>query len=182
MFSILYSPEAACLSRRVEAVLDWYAVYVRSRFERVTEQALARRGYQAFSPFYRIKRKASDRTKVIELPLFPGYVFCCFDAQRRLPIISAPGVVAVVGTGKTPSPISLAEVRSIQTVVNSGRPVRPERYLRQGQRVRIEAGPLCGVEGTLTKLKSACRLVVSVELLQRSIAVELDQESVLPLP
>jgi len=160
---------------------QWYALYVRSNHERATEQCLKGKGYPAFSPFYQILRKRSDRTKKLELPLFPGYVFCSFDAQKRLPILTTPGVVTVVGAGNVPEPVALEEIHSIQKVAESGRSVQPWPFLRQGQRVRIDAGPLSGTEGTLLKVKDELRLVVSITMLQRSMAVVVDQDSVRPL-
>lgn len=81
----------------------WYALYVRSNFERAAEQCLRGKGYQAFSPFYQTWRKRSDRTKRLDLPLFPGYVFCSFNANKRLPILTTPGVVTIVGGATFPS-------------------------------------------------------------------------------
>jgi len=159
----------------------WYALYVRSHFERVTEQCLRGKGYRAFSPFCQILRKRSDRTKKLELPLFPSYVFCSFDANQRLPILTTPGVVNVVGAGNVPEPVRLSEIESIQKVAESGRAVQPWPFLREGQKVRIDAGPLSGTEGVLLRVKDALHLVVSITLLQRSIAIVVDQESVLPL-
>lgn len=157
---------------------DWYALYVRSNFEKIAERALADRGYPSFSPFYRARRKWSDRTKDVDLPLFPGYVFCSFDPEARLPILTTPGVVHVVSVGPTPAPVDLTEIESVQATARSGYQVLPWPFLREGQRVRIEAGPLSGVEGTLVKTKSDLRLVVSVTLLQRAISVEIDQDLV----
>lgn len=160
---------------------EWFALYVRSNFEKTIEQCLKEKGYQAFSPFYQTLRKRSDRTKMLDVPLFPGYVFCCFDASKRLPILTTPGIVKIVGAGNIPEPVNLAEIRSVQMVSESGRPVQPWPFLRQGQRVRIEAGPLAGTEGTLLRVKDQLRLVVSITLLQRSLAIEVDQDQVRPL-
>jgi transcription antitermination factor NusG len=159
----------------------WYALYVRSHFEKATEQCLKGKGYTAFSPFYRTLRRRPDRNKILALPLFPGYVFCRFNASRRLPILTTPGVVSVVGAGNVPEPVKMSEIQSIQKVAESGRPVQPWPFLLEGQKIRIEAGPLFGTEGTLLKVKDELRLVVSITLLQRSMAVEVDQESVSPL-
>jgi transcription antitermination factor NusG len=160
---------------------QWFAIYVRSHFERAVEQCLKGKGYEAFSPFYQTVRKRSGRTKVLDLPLFPGYVFCCFNPHRRLPILTTPGIVHVLGPGNVPEPVKLSEICSIRTVAQSGQPVRPWPFLQQGQKIRIEAGPLSGTEGTLLRVKNQLRLVVSVTLLQRSMAVEVDQELVRPL-
>jgi transcription antitermination factor NusG len=160
---------------------QWYALYVRSHCERATEQRLKGKGYRAFSPFYQTWRKRADRTKQLDLPLFPGYVFCCFNPNKRGPILTTPGVVIIVGAGKTPEPVMQSEIDSIQIVAEAGRTVQPWPFLRQDQRVRIEAGPLAGIEGTLLTAKGQLRLVVSITLLQRAMAVEVDQEVVRPL-
>lgn len=159
----------------------WYALYVRARFEKAAERCLKGKGYEAFSPFYQTIRRRSGRTKVFDLPLFPSYVFCSFNQSKRLPILTTPGVVHVVGAGNVPEPIEVAEIRSIQAVAESGQPVTPWPYLPGGHKIRIEAGPLSGTEGTLLRVKSELRLVVSITLLQRSMAVEVDQELVRPL-
>jgi transcription antitermination factor NusG len=160
---------------------QWFALYVKSRSERVTEQCLSGKGYEAFSPVYESRRKRSDRMVIINSPLFPGYVFCRFDVTKRLPILTTPGVVTIVGPGNIPEPISPAEIQSLRCVVTSGRAVEPWPLLRQGQRVRIESGPLSGTEGVLLTVKNQLRLVVTITLLQRSIAVEVDRDSVRPL-
>jgi transcription antitermination factor NusG len=160
---------------------QWFALYVRSHFERAVEQCLKGKGYQAFSPFYQTIRKRSGRTKMLDVPLFSGYVFCCFNPHKRLPILTTPGIVHILGPGNVPEPVKLSEIRSIQTVAESGQPVQPWPFLQQGQKIRIEAGPLAGTEGTLLRVKNKLQLVVSVELLRRSMAVEVDQELVRPL-
>jgi transcription antitermination factor NusG len=160
---------------------QWYALYVRSHSERATEHRLKCKGYRAFSPFYQTLRKRPDRTKQLDLPLFPGYVFCCFNPSKRMPILATPGVVIIVGAGKIPEPVKQSEIDSIQIVAEAGHTVQPWPFLRQDQRIRIEAGPLAGIEGTLLTVKDQLRLVVSITLLQRSMAVEVDQEVVRPL-
>lgn len=164
-----------------EPALSWYAVYVRSRHEKVVEGALQGKGYSAFSPAYRVRRKHSDRTVDVDVPLFPGYVFCQFDVARRLPILTTPGVVFVVSTGDTPQAVEAHEIASLQTIVASGRAVQPWPFLKEGQRVRVQAGPLSGALGTLVRIKNDTRLIVSVTLLQRSVAVEIDQDSAVPV-
>jgi transcription antitermination factor NusG len=159
----------------------WFALYVRSNFERKTEEHLKGRGYHAFSPFYKIRRKRAESTKRFDVPLFPGYVFASFNPCQRLPILTTPGVVKIVGSGNVPEPLRLTEIESIQKAVTSGCPVQPWPYLKAGQRVRIEAGPLAGTEGLLIRVKDERRLVVSITLLQRAMALELDQEIVQPV-
>jgi len=136
------------------------------------------KGYSAFSPFYRIRRKRSDRTTEVVLPLFPGYVFGQFDSSRRQPVLTTPGVVKIVGSGNGPEPIEDAEILSIQAIVKSDLPIQPWPFLLAGQRVQITAGPLTGAVGTLLKVKNDYRLIASITLLQRSIAVEIDHDSV----
>ncbi|MCI0423321.1 MAG: NusG-like protein [Acidobacteria bacterium] len=134
------------------------------------------KGYEEFLPLYRSRRRWSDRMKAIEKPLFPGYVFCRFDVQKRLPILMTPGVRLIAGIGKTPLPVNDSEMAALQLIVQSGLQAEPWPFLQVGQRVRIERGSLQGVEGILMAIKKPYRLVVSVTLLQRSVAVELDGE------
>jgi transcription antitermination factor NusG len=156
-------------------------LYVRSRHEKVVESGLRGKGYAAFSPFYRTKRKRVDRIAEIDVPLFPGYVFCLFDSLRRLPILMTPGIVGIVGPGNHPEPVDDAEIASIRTLALSGQPVQPWPFLRTGQRVRLQAGPLVGAEGIFLRVKDEYHLVVSVTLLQRSVSVVVEKDSVVPL-
>ena len=153
----------------------WFAVRVRPQRERRIAEAFRHKGYEAFLPLYSSRRSWSDRVKEIELPLFPGYVFCRFQAGSRLPILTTPGVVYVVGVGRAPAPIDDREVAALQAVVRSGLYAQPWRFLRAGQRVQIVAGPLCGLEGIYLDSRGDHRLVVSVSLLQRSVGVEIDR-------
>jgi transcription antitermination factor NusG len=159
----------------------WYALYVRSRHEKIVESGLRGKGYSAFSPFYRTRRKRVDRIANIDVPLFPGYVFCFFDSNKRLPILVTPGIVGIVGPGHRPEPVEDIEIASIRTLAMSGRPVQPWPFLRSGQRVRLQAGPLVGAEGIFLRVKDEYHLVVSVTLLQRSVSVIVEKESVAPL-
>ena len=160
----------------------WYALRVKSRYENTVATHLQGRGYESFLPVYKSQRRWSDRFKEIELPLFSGYVFCQFSPLNRLPILSIPGVVHVVGVGRTPIPIDESEIAAIQAGIKSGLPSQPWPFLQVGNRVRIEYGPLCGLEGILSGFRGHQRLVLSVTLLQRSIAVQVDAAWVQPLP
>ena len=160
----------------------WFALRVRSRHENTVAAILGGKGYEWFVPLYKSRRLWSDRIKEIQLSLIPGYVFCRFDPQHRFPILTTPGVVSVVGIGKCPIPIDDAEIAAIQAAVRSGFPSRPWPFLQIGQRVRVEHGPLCGLEGILLYVKGQRRLVLSVTLLQRSVAVEVDDAWVVPTP
>jgi transcription antitermination factor NusG len=112
--------------------------------------------------------------------LFPGYIFCSFNPAARLPILVTPGVIQIVGTSNQPAPIDETEITAIRTAVHARLPTEPYPYLKVGQKVRLEDGPLWGVEGILLAFKGRHRLVLSVSLLQRSIAVEVDHAWVTP--
>jgi len=160
----------------------WYALRVKSRFENSVVTHLQGRGYESFLPMYKSRRRWSDRFKEIELPLFAGYVFCQLNPLDRLPILTVPGVVHVVGIGRNPAPIDESEIAAIQATVKSGLPSQPWPFLQIGHTVRIEHGPLYGVEGVLLGFRGHHRLVLSVTLLQRSVAVQIDEAWVHPIP
>lgn len=156
----------------------WMAIRVRSRFEKIAAEALRQKGYEYFLPLYRSTRVWSDRTKRLDLPLFPGYLFCRFSVRNRVPVLECPGVMHIVGIGKTPIPVDDEEIAALQQVVHSGLPVVPCEFLQLGQRVRVRSGPLANVQGILVDVRKHHRIVVSVSLLRRSVAVELDRDAV----
>lgn len=160
---------------------EWYALRVKSRRESVVAMHLNTKGYESFLPTYKCQRRWSDRLKEVELPLFAGYVFCRFDALNRLPVLTVPGVLHVVGVGKDPAPIDETEIASIQASVKTGLTRQPWPFLQIGDRMRIEYGPLCGVEGILLRFGGHQRLVLSVTLLQRSVAVQIEEAWVRPI-
>jgi len=159
----------------------WYALWVKSNREKVIAAALQHMGYEHFLPLYRTQRRWSDRQKDLELPLFSGYVFCRLDPLHRLPVLMIPGAISFIGLGNTPIPVEDSEITALQTIVREGAPVVPWPFLQVGQRVRIERGSLREIEGVVTELKSGLRLVVSVGLLQRSVAVEIDRDLITPI-
>jgi transcription antitermination factor NusG len=152
----------------------WFAVQTRPRFEKAAFQLLHQKGYDLVLPLCRSRRQWKHRSAVVSTPLFPGYLFCRMNPNHRLPVLTTPGVVRILSAGKAPAPLDDSEVLSIRTLVASGLPPRPCPFLRAGELVEIPAGPLRGVRGTVVGLKGDCRLVVSVTLLQRSVAVEID--------
>jgi len=158
----------------------WYALRVRPRYEKTVASTLLAKGYEGFLPLYRHKSRWSDRIKEVLLPLFPGYLFCRLDINHRLPVLVSPGVIEVVGIAKSPYPIEETEIAALQSIVVSNLQAEPRTYLNIGSRVLIELGPLSGVEGILTGKKGNRKLVVSVSLLQRSVAVEIDESWVVP--
>jgi transcription antitermination factor NusG len=159
----------------------WFALAVRSRYEFFAAASLARNGYEQFLPTYRCKRRWSDRIKELELPLFPGYVFCKFDPEERLPILKTPGLICIVGIARRPMPVDESEIGAIRTLVSSGLSRQPWPYLRIGRRVRVCRGALDGLEGILVNFKGHDRIVLSVNLLQRSVAVEVESAWVAPV-
>ena len=163
------------------AKFPWYAVQVRAQHEKRVAESLTGKGCECLLPSYRERRKWSDRTKVLDLPLFPGYVFSRFDVDVRLPILTIPGVVGIVGIGKTPQPLDPREIEYIRKVTSVGAPAQPWPFLKVGQRVRITAGALTGVEGILVQRRSETRVVLSVSLLQKSISVQVDSDAVRPV-
>ena len=152
----------------------WYALHVRSRKESYVASQISSQGYECFLPTYRSVRKWSDRLKEVEQPLFPGYLFCRFNYYQRRPLIATSGVMQIVGTGRTAVPVADDEITSLQLALSSGLPRQPWPYLEVGQRVRINYGNLRGLEGLLVNLKGNHRVVLSVSLLQRSVAMEVD--------
>ena len=168
--------------RRPERPLSWFALRVRSNYERIAAAHLRERGFEEFSPSYQVQRRWSDRTKTMEQFLFPGYVFSRLNPHDRLPVVTVPGVVSLVGFGKVPTAIPDQEIENIRTMVQSGLLMKPWPFLEVGQRVLIERGPLAGVEGILQDVKGRFRLVVSISLLQRSVSAEVDRTWVRPIP
>ncbi len=163
------------------AGLSWFALQTRSRWESTASGLLRAKGLETLLPTYTTKRKWSDRNKVVESPLFPGYVFCRFDVHNRLPVLITPGVISVVGRGKTPVAIDEFEILSIQAAIQSGVPVEPWPYVEIGERVRIKDDVLDGMQGILTSFKGSHRVVISVTLLRRSVALEIDRSRISPL-
>jgi transcriptional antiterminator NusG len=117
----------------------------------------------------------------VDAPLFPGYVFCQFDALNRLPVLVTPGVLSVVGRGRIPVPVEDSEIDAIQRVVSSGLQAKPWPYLEVGQQVRIQDGALSGLEGILISFRGSRRIVVSVSLLCRSVSLEIERSGVCPI-
>lgn len=159
----------------------WYALMVKHQHERPLESALRHKGFEALAPFYQVRKRWSDRVKTIDLPLFPGYVFCRFPMADRLSVLDTPGISRVVSFNGAPAPVAGDEIEAIRAVITAKVPVRPWPHLKPGDRVRIERGSLQGIEGTLIREKEVLRLVIGIELLQRSVCVEIDADWITPL-
>lgn len=159
----------------------WFAVRVRSNFERTVGNVLRSKGLEEFVPTYRSQRRWSDRVKEETHALFPGYLFCRLEPTNRLPILSTSGVVSIVGIGHCPLPVDPGELEAIWRVTNSSLLSSPWTRFREGEPVIVEHGPLAGVQGRLVKIKNQHRLVVSITLLQRAVSVEVDVTQVNPV-
>jgi len=193
LMAVAYAPcDAKCRNRTFKGATDlminqgadslrWFALQVRTRWENSTAVLLSGKGYQTLLPTYQTKKRWNGRVKQISFPLFPGYVFCQFDALKRLPILITPGVISVVGRGRIPFPVNDGEIAAIQTIVASGFQAEPWPYLEVGQKIRIESDSLNGLEGILIQFKGNNRIVVSVSLLRRSVALEIDRDCVRPV-
>src|SRR5271155_985968 len=162
-----HEPHRSDAEGTAPGLLPWFALQVRSSQEPRVGHKLSGQGYEWFLPRYKLRKRWSDRIKAVEAPLFPGYLFCRFNPQKRLPILKTPGIIQIVGYNRAPTPIEEAEIDAIQTLVASRLPHQPWPFLEAGDRVRIESGPLRGLEGILVEFKGNHRLVGSVPPLQR---------------
>jgi transcription antitermination factor NusG len=162
-------------------VFPWFALRVRSNFEKVAAMHLRDRGFEEFSPTYRTERQWSDRKKQVDQFLFPGYVFCRLNPENRLPVLSIPGTVGLIEFGKGPVAIPDQEIEAVRRMIGSGLMVGPWPFLEVGQTVLIERGPLTGVEGILQQIKKTFRLVVSIKLHQRSVSSEVYRSWIRPV-
>jgi len=152
----------------------WYVLYTRHQHEKTVAQLLTSKGFEILLPLYSTARRWKDRTKLLSLPLFPCYVFLRGGLKRRLDIMTTPGIHALVSTSGQPAAIPAAEIEAIRRAVESGARVEPHPYLKCGEWMRVKSGPLAGVQGILVRRKNLCRLVLSVEMLGKSAAVEVD--------
>lgn len=178
LLPVQVEPPTGALSERHH---PWYALHVQARHEKTVALHLRDRGYRDFLPVYTCTHRWSDRVQKIELPLFPGYLFCRLDAGHRVPVVTIPGVINIVGIAKRPHPVDEDEIAALQTVMRSGLLLEPWPFLKAGQRVRIQDGPLRNVEGMLSEVSDRGQFVVSVTLLQRSVAVTIDRSWIRPI-
>lgn len=160
---------------------DWYALVIKHQHERTVVNGLEASGFEALLPLYKTLRKWSDRNKELEAPLFAGYVFAQFPYDDRVRVLRIPAVRHIVSFAGVPAPIAPRDLANIRAAVESKLPLSPWPFLKQGDRVRVERGPLKGVEGTLLQQRDCLRLVIGFEMLQRSVAVEVSPEMIVPL-
>jgi transcription antitermination factor NusG len=160
---------------------NWFAVYVRPRHEKRVQYLFEQKGLSSFLPLYKLRKRWADRMKEVEFPLFPQYLFCQLDENRKLPVLSTPGVLRIVGDGSKPVPVDPEELEAIRRVVEAGLSCDPISSWREGMPVHVVAGPLAGVTGTLVHVKQTTGLVLSISLLRRSVLVHMDQDCVAPM-
>ena len=158
----------------IERSVRWNALHTRYQHERQVETMLSAKGFETFLPTYDSFHKWKDRTKKISEALFPGYLFIADVTERRLQVMTTPGVCAIVSVGGAPATIPEHEIEAIRKCVSDAGKVEPHPYLQSGDVIRVQSGPLSGVEGVLVRKKDSCRLVVSVQILGRAAAVEID--------
>jgi transcription antitermination factor NusG len=160
---------------------SWYALYTRHQHEKMVDQVLTNKGFDTFLPLYATTHNWKDRTKALTLPLFPCYVFLKGGIERRLQILTTPGIHGLVSSAGQPAAIPDIEIEAIRRVVESGARVESHPYLKCGNRVRVKSGPLAGIEGILVRKKNITRLVLSVEILGTAAAIEVAAFQVEPI-
>jgi transcription antitermination factor NusG len=171
--------QSPALAEFVEA--RWYAIHTCSRHEKQVATHLERRAVEFFLPTYPSVRRWKDRRVCLDLPLFPGYLFVRIPLAERLRVLQVPSVVSLIGVNGRGTPLADDEVDQVRNAVAGGRGVEPHAYLRIGQRVRVRSGPLCELEGILVRKKNGLRVVISLDLIMRSMAVEVDASEIEPV-
>ena len=160
----------------------WFAVYTTPRHEKRVAEHFKLRSIDAFLPLYRVFHRWNNGCKVqLELPLFPSYVFVRADRQERSSVVAVPGVLAIVGSGREPSPLPDAEIKALRSSIDLCK-FEPYPYLVVGERARIKTGPMAGIEGVLLRMKSNLRVVLTLDLIMQSVAVEVDACDLEPIP
>jgi transcription antitermination factor NusG len=176
----MHSPhETECI--QWQQILRWCALRTCHQHEKTVATILSQKGFEVFLPTYEAVHRWNDRNKRLTLPLFPGYLFFIDDQERRAQILSTPGVHTILKAGNVPAVIPDEEIASIRRMIESTLRVEPHPFLANGDSVRIKAGPLAGLEGIVSRTKHTLHLVLSVKMLGRSAAVEIDASVVEPV-
>jgi transcription antitermination factor NusG len=160
--------------------VSWWAIYTRHQHEKVVAQVLSTKGFQVFLPLYESVRRWKDRNKTLAMPLFPCYVFVRGGLGRKLQVLTTPGVHTILYNGDKIAMIPNLEIEAIRRAATTPTQVQPHPFLKCGERVRVKRGSLEGVCGILVRKKSLFRLVLSVDMLAQSVAVEIDAADVEP--
>jgi len=158
----------------------WWAVYTRHQHEKVVAEMLSAKGFDVFLPLYQSARRWKDRSKVLSLPLFPCYLFVRGGIDRKLQVVTTPGVHMILFRGERVAIVPDAEIEALQRAVEGPLRVEPHPFLKCGMRVRVTRGALAGVEGILIRKKNLFRLILSVDMLAQSVAVEVHSSDVEP--
>src|SRR4029077_10160466 len=156
----------------------WHALYTRHKHEKAIALALSNKGFEVFLPLYSATHRWKDRNKQLLLPLFPCYVFLHGGLDRQLCIMTTPGIHMLITSGGRPAAVPDEQISAVRHLVEKTQRVEPHPFLESGDRVRVKSGPLMGVEGFLVRKKNLFRLVVSVEILGKSAATEVDASAV----
>lgn len=159
----------------------WYAAYTTPRHEKKVALQMEGKRLECFLPLYRSVRRWKDRRKQLDLPLFPGYIFVRIALRDRLQVLQLPGVIQFVSFNGKPAALPDGEIEALSKGLVGGLRAQPHPYLKVGRRVRVHSGPLSGLEGILVRRKEKFRVVLSIHLIQRSVAVEIDESEVEPV-
>jgi transcriptional antiterminator NusG len=154
---------------------QWFALRVKSRSEKVVAAAVRSKGFEEFLPLYKSRHRWSDRSKLVDEPLFPGYVFCCLNGAERFALLTIPRVMHLVGIGNTPAALADQEILAIREALRAQVAIEPWPFLEVGQRVHLAKGPLAGVEGFLVEADRQHRIVLGLTMLKQSVAVEIER-------
>lgn len=159
----------------------WYAIYTSARHEKVVARQLGERSIETFLPLYRSVNRWKDRRKLVEAALFPSYVFVRIAIEERLRVLEVPGVVSIVGSSGHFPALPDQEITTLRNGLENQVYAEPHPYLKVGRKVRVVRGPMAGAEGILTRKKDKYRVVISIDVLMRSVAVEIDGGDVEPI-
>ena len=176
-------PEGLALAPQHAEAIDhqWYALSIRPRTEQMVSEVLTGKGYKVIVLMRQVRKQLCDRVKTIKQPLFPGYLFCRFHVTNRLPILITPGIVSILGSGKEPVSVSEEEIAALLRMTECGRDVEECTYVESGRAVEVIRGALRGLRGVVLSQERKTRVVVSITLLRRSIAVHCDRADIRPI-
>jgi transcription antitermination factor NusG len=152
----------------------WYAAYTSANHEKCAALQLVQRSVEHFLPLYESVRRWRDRRMKLQMPLFPGYIFVRLALRDRLQVLQVPGVARLVGFNGLPCALPDSEIEAMQTCLERKACLEPHPYVQVGRRVRVKCGPLAGLEGIVVRKKNRVRFIISLELIQRSVAVEVE--------
>ncbi|MCP4107932.1 MAG: UpxY family transcription antiterminator [Desulfobacteraceae bacterium] len=165
-------------------VASWYVLHTRSRFENVVNEGLLKKSTEVFLPKIRVRSKRRDRKKMIQVPMFPGYIFVrtTLDSYSQLDIVKTIGVVRFIGNRQGPVPVPSENIESLKIMVAADLAVSTGTRFRKGNRIMVTAGPFAGITGTFIRYKGMGRVVVYIEVLGQYASVEVDEDDIEILP